>query len=136
MKFFVVSGNQVLIILFLRKKKLVFTLKRLMTSALPPSASALQKLCQHGEKIKVHEIATLRATQCKLMAEKKTLGIDVQLNTARKERIEKNRSRLRPTVDCIITCGRQNLTLRGHRDHAHYYRDEEDQASPATLSKF
>ena len=108
-------------------------LKRLMTSALPPSASALQKLCQHCEKSKVHEIATLRATQCRLMAKKKTLGIDVQLNTARKELIEKNRSRLRPIVDCIITCGRQNLALKGHRDDAHNYRDEDDQANPGNF---
>ena len=96
-------------------------LQRLMTSALPPSASAVQKLCQHGEKSNVHAMATLRATQFKQMIENKTLGIDVQLNTARQELIEKNRLRFRPIVDCIITCGRQNLALRGHRDDAHYY---------------
>ena len=50
-----------------------------MTSALPPSASAVQKLCQHGEKSNVHATATLRATQFKRMIENKTLGIDVQL---------------------------------------------------------
>ena len=82
-------------------------LQRLMTSALPPSASALQKLRQHCEKSSVHATATLRATQFKLMIENKALGIGVQLNTARQELIEKNRSRLHPIVDCIITCGRQ-----------------------------
>jgi hypothetical protein len=41
-----------------------------MTSALPPSASAVQKLCQHAEN--VHATATLRATQFKQMIENKT----------------------------------------------------------------
>jgi hypothetical protein len=54
-------------------------LQRLMTSALPPSASAVQKLCQHGEKSNAHATATLHATQFKQMIENKTLGIDVQL---------------------------------------------------------
>ena len=97
-----------------------------MTSALPPSASAVQKLCQYGEKSNVHATATLHATQFRQMIKKKSLGVDVQLNTARQELIEKNRSQLRPFVDCIITCGRQNLALRGHCDNTHYYRNEED----------
>ena len=108
-------------------------IQRLMTSALPASASALQKLCQHSEKSKVHETATLRAMQFKLSIENKALGIDLQLNTARQELIEKNRSRLRPIVDCIITCGRQNLALRGHSDDAHYYFDEEDPTNPGNF---
>jgi hypothetical protein len=45
-------------------------LQRLMTSALPPSSSAVQKLCQHAEN--VHATATLRATQFKQMIENKT----------------------------------------------------------------
>ena len=37
------------------------------------------------------------------------------LNTARKEAIEDNRRRLVPMVDTILLCGRQNISLRGHR---------------------
>ena len=71
----------------------VSKLQRLMTNALRSSASDFQKSC--------------RATQFKIMIEKKTTGIDVQPNTARQELIEKNRSRLLPIIDCIITCGCQ-----------------------------
>ena len=53
----------------------------------------------------------LRATQFKIMIEKKTAGMDVQLNTARQELMENNRSRLLPIIDCIITCGRQRRRL-------------------------
>ncbi len=62
-------------------------LQRLMTSALSPSVSALQKLLKHCEKSSVHATATLCATQFQLMIENKALGIDVQLNTARQKLI-------------------------------------------------
>jgi hypothetical protein len=57
-----------------------------MTSALPPSASAVQKLCQHGEKSNVHATATLCATQFKRMIENKTVGTDVQLKKTHPEK--------------------------------------------------
>ena len=104
-----------------------------MTSALPPSASAVQKLCQHGEKSNVHAMATLRATQFKLIVEKKTVGIDLQLNTAKLELIQKNRSQLHTIVIVIITCGRQNIPLRGHCDDAHHYLSEEDPNNPGNF---
>ena len=55
------------------------------------------------------------------MMEGKQARIDIQLNNARREMIEKNRMKLRPIVSCIITCARQNVALRGHRDDAHHY---------------
>ena len=54
-------------------------------------------------------------------------------NIATQELIENNRLRLRLIVDCIITCGRQNLALRGHRDDAHHYLDEEDSTNPGNF---
>ena len=108
-------------------------ISRLMTSALHPGSSAVQKLSQHGEKSNVHATSTLLAAQFKQMIENKRLGIDVQLNTARQELIEKNRIRLRPIVDCVITCGRQTLAFRGHRDDAHYYLNEEDSTNPGNF---
>ena len=40
--------------------------------------------------------------------------------------IEKNRMKLCPIVSCIITCARQNVALRGHRDDAHHYIENDD----------
>ena len=59
----------------------VSKLQRLTTNALRSSASDFQKLCQHSEKSNVQE--------------------------SMQELIEKNRSRLLPIIDCIITCGCQ-----------------------------
>ena len=57
--------------------------------------------------------------------EQKKVGIDLQLSNPKKEVIEKSRARLRPIIDAIITCGRQNIALRGHRDDAQYYTDKD-----------
>ena len=47
---------------------------------------------------------------------KKQLPIDQQLSQARAVTIEKNRQLLKSIADTIITCGRQGIALRGHRD--------------------
>jgi len=39
-----------------------------------------------------------------------------QVNSQRLAQIQGNRSRLRPIIETIILCGRQNIPLRGHRD--------------------
>ena len=39
------------------------------------------------------------------------------VNRARLIEIEANRKALLPIIDIVLTCGRQNIALRGHRDH-------------------
>ncbi|XP_025192639.1 52 kDa repressor of the inhibitor of the protein kinase-like [Melanaphis sacchari] len=39
-----------------------------------------------------------------------------QVNSQRLAQAQENRSRLRPIIETIILCGRQNIPLRGHRD--------------------
>jgi len=38
------------------------------------------------------------------------------INIERQKEIERNRSALVPIIDTLLTCGRQNIALRGHRD--------------------
>lgn len=40
----------------------------------------------------------------------------VQLNTKKKQDILKNRSSLKPIIQTIRLCGRQQIALRGHTD--------------------
>ena len=42
------------------------------------------------------------------------LDIRSQLNEARRRQVEANRACLKPIVDTILTCARQNIALRGH----------------------
>lgn len=55
--------------------------------------------------------------------QQKTVPIDAQLNSIRKKQIQENREKLRPIVLAIMLCGRQNISLRGHRDDAKYLSD-------------
>ena len=107
-------------------------LQRLMTSPIIPSTSTAQKLSQHAQKSKVHETATMRASEFRRLFEGKRMPIDVQLSNARRELMEKNRMRLHPIIDAIITCGRQNIALRGHRDDSQYYI-EDDTTNPGNF---
>lgn len=52
--------------------------------------------------------------------EQKSTPIDVQLDSLRRKKIQENREKLRPIVDAIILCGRQNIAFRGHRDDSKY----------------
>ena len=58
----------------------------------------------------------------------------MQINNARREIIERNRVRLRAIVGAIITCGRQNIPLRGHRDDSQYYINN-DKENPGNFIK-
>ena len=69
------------------------------------------------------------------MVENKAKPIDMQINNARREIIERNRVQLRAIVGAIITCGRQNIPLRGHRDDSQYYIDN-DKENPGNFRDF
>lgn len=45
--------------------------------------------------------------------EKKIINI---VNTSRMKQVAENRLRLKPIIETVIFCGRQNIPLRGHRD--------------------
>lgn len=44
------------------------------------------------------------------------MNVFVILNIFRLAQIEENRKRIKPIIDCIILCGREDLALRGHKD--------------------
>ena len=99
-------------------------LQRLFISPLRPTTSFVKKLQDHAEKSPIHKTATIRALNFKRVMENQETRIDVQINNARQELIQKNRMPLRPIVGAILTCARQNIPLRGHRDDAHHLEDE------------
>lgn len=49
-----------------------------------------------------------------------------QVCTQRKNQIKENRERLRPIVSSIIFCGRQNISLRAHRDDGMFLHPDTD----------
>ncbi|XP_025190424.1 52 kDa repressor of the inhibitor of the protein kinase-like [Melanaphis sacchari] len=45
------------------------------------------------------------------------------INSERMKQITENRNRLKPIVESIIFLGRQNIPLRGHRDHGDFFEN-------------
>lgn len=62
----------------------------------------------HKENVLAMEHFRQTVIQCKT-------DIRGQLNESYRHEIQQNRDRLRPIIDTILTCSRQNIPLRGHR---------------------
>ena len=97
-------------------------------------ANACQRLKDHYSKSKVHATATLRAGQFKQCMENKVTPINVQYDKAISAQVQLNREKLKPIIEGIITCGRQNFGLRGHRDDAKHH--DESKNNPGNLQAF
>jgi len=67
------------------------------------SSSQLGKLVKTGKDF----LITYHAPQ---------LEVINQVNSQRLVQVQENRPRLRPIIETIILCGRQNIPLRGHKD--------------------
>lgn len=63
-----------------------------------------------------HKNAFISAEHFINVFDKKTVDISVQLNSAKRVEIEKNRKLLSSIVETIIFVGRQEIACRGHRD--------------------
>ena len=79
-------------------------------------------LSQHNTHI-YHVNAVSSAAAFVSNIEKPELDIHNQINQQRKELVLENRKRLIPIVQSIIFLGRQNISLRGHRDDSAIQED-------------
>ena len=79
----------------------------------------------HCEKSPLHRTATVMTSHFR--------PIDRQLNNMVDDQVSLNRGRLEPIVGGVIYFGRQNVSLRGHRDDSQHY-DQED-INPGNLQE-
>ncbi|KAF2891056.1 hypothetical protein ILUMI_15117 [Ignelater luminosus] len=68
------------------------------------------------ESTDYHTFSVTNFQDIELIEEKKQDPLHYQLDLASKHRTEENRKIISPTIDTIIICGRQCISLRGHRD--------------------
>ena len=94
-------------------------------------ANACLRLKDHNSKSNLHATATLRATQFKLSMEDKITPINVQYDKIVSNQVQLNRMKLKPIIEAILLCGRQNIALRGHRDDSKYL--DEAKYNPGNL---
>ena len=57
------------------------------------------------------------------LCSKRVPWVDVQLDSIRKKQIKENREKLKPIIDAVIVCGRQNIPFRGHSDDSKHQLD-------------
>jgi len=84
--------------------------------ALVTNWKATRKLSDHFGKAKYHAEAVELASNFTDTMSGHTQPITHQLQSARVRQVRENREKLFSIVDTIITCGKQGIPLRGHRD--------------------
>ncbi|KAL4098959.1 hypothetical protein QTP88_023465 [Uroleucon formosanum] len=90
-------------------------LGKLVLKPLTKLKDALEDFRNH-EKNYYHKNSLLTADNIKAILEKKQDNILIQLNSKRKDEVIKNRAKLKPIIQIIRLCGRQQIALRGHED--------------------
>ena len=96
--------------------------------------TALQKFSEHEQKSPKHLTATLKASNFVSWIRNKTRSISVQFDATVMSQVNFNREKLKPIVEAIILCGKQNISLRGHRDEATYC--DEDDSTQETYKQY
>ena len=73
-------------------------------------------LSAHEEKV-YHKDSYLKAKSFLNVYENPEVAVINQVESQRLIQVKKNRDRITPIIESIIFLGRQNIPLRGHRDH-------------------
>ena len=95
-------------------------LDKLFKSPLTYWTSASSKLKDHESKCTLHHYSMLQMDQLKSIMEKRQRPIEEIADSVRHARIRLNREKLKPILETVVFCGRQNIALRGHRDDSIY----------------
>lgn len=87
----------------------------LVSYALTDFKHAIDSLQKHEQKEYHKEAVVKIETFVKVMSGQHD-SVSIQINNAAKELVARNRKTLQSIFETIILCGRQNISLRGHRD--------------------
>lgn len=89
---------------------------------------------RNHESTQYHRNCVLDSISLEKVKDKSAEPIVNQIDQARHDAVTKNRSHLKPIIDAIILCGRQELALRGHRDSGNI--NMENQCSDSNEGNF
>lgn len=90
-------------------------LKQLVKQPFRNWKKALEIFKNHQD-LQYYKNSLLDSESTSLIIKNKQESISVQIDKQRKDEIERNRKYLKPIIETILLCGRQGLSLRGHRD--------------------
>ncbi|KAG7154128.1 52 kDa repressor of the inhibitor of the protein kinase-like 11, partial [Homarus americanus] len=83
----------------------------------------------HHDNQESHKLATTKASDFLDVMKGKREDIQSQMNHALVSRVIENRLKLESIIKTIIFCGRQNISLRGHRDNTRDAASDERQTA-------
>ena len=96
-------------------------LDRLMQSPSVNWSNASCRMNYHEQKSELHKVSLLRLQEFRKRMEDKSVPVAQMIDTALKNRAEKNRAKLVPIVKTGLFCRKHNIPLRGHRDDSKHY---------------
>ncbi len=95
---------------------------RLVSEPLIYWTSASCRLLHHQES-KLHLNSVLQMHDFTQMMENQQLDIRIQQNKAISEQVIQNRAVLSSIIKTVVLCGKQNISMRGHRDDSQHLSD-------------
>ena len=101
-------------------------LTRLFTEPLVHWTSAPARLRQHADKSEFHKNCVAAMTDFLKVMENKSAPVRQLMVSAINDRAKKNRAKLVLICQSIISCGQQNVALRGHRDDFKHFDTDEN----------
>jgi hypothetical protein len=75
----------------------------------------------HHSTSEYHKLSIIRSEEFIIVMENKESNIANEIDTSRKKQVIENRAILRPIMQTIILCGKQNIALRGNNDSGKVY---------------
>ena len=96
-------------------------LNKLFKELLTNWQNAAKKFDDHHQHSVIHRDSMLRLARFRSVMLGETKGIDEQADNLRSARIQHNRGILTSITKTVVLAGRQNLSLRGHRNDSTHY---------------
>ncbi len=90
-------------------------LGRLCTKEFSNWKDALEVFRAH-ENTTYHKDCVQSFQNLELIKNNKTVSVNIQLDTAKRAKIQENRKLIFPVIKCVMVLGRQGIAFRGHRD--------------------
>jgi len=83
---------------------------------------AIERFNRHSSS-EYHKLSIIRSEEFIKVMENKKNTIANEIDTSRKKQVIENRSILRPIIETLIVCGKQNIALRGNNDSGKIYNE-------------
>ena len=94
----------------------------LVTRPLKTFNKATELLRKHGSQIKYHKDAMIFMQNFMATMEQQRVSVYELAHSSHANLIQQNRQKLLSILKCVVFCGKQNISLRGHRMMTKFFK--------------